>query len=296
MTERELSGSPSMLELYARAGAAMIPGASRLPFVAGSGREVPDLSLVRKEVTADRDRLAGYDRVCGFSLGERLPVTYPHVLAFAMQLALMTNGSFPFAAIGLLHTANRITQHRPIGTGEQISLRVWATPIESHPRGRQVSLRTEVRVADELVWEEVSSYLRRGTGERTSSRPEREQVAVGELPATATWKLRGDLGRRYGSVSGDLNPIHIHPLSARLFGFPSAIAHGMWTKARCLAALESQLPGALSVSVSFRKPIRLPATVQFVEAVDSSGRLAFGVRDAVEGTAHLEGTLAPLGA
>ena len=71
-----------------------------------------------------------------------------------------------------------------------------------------------------------------------------------------------------GSVSGDLNPIHMHPLTAKAFGFPTAIAHGMWTKARCLAALHPRLPDHFRVEVQFRKPILLPATVQFGEEED----------------------------
>jgi acyl dehydratase len=115
--------------------------------------------------------------------------------------------------------------------------------------------------------------------------------AVSEsLPATATWRLKGDLGRRYASVSGDFNPIHVHPLTARLFGFPTAIAHGMWTAARCLAALGSRLPGALTVQVEFKRPILLPATVVFAEAATGE-TIAFGVRDAKRDTPHLNGLI-----
>jgi acyl dehydratase len=110
-------------------------------------------------------------------------------------------------------------------------------------------------------------------------------------PATATWRLPGDLGRRYGSVSGDLNPIHVHPLTARMFGFPSAIAHGMWTKARCLAALDPGLPSRFSVEVAFKRPILLPATVQFAE-VSAADTITFGARDAERDTPHLDGLLA----
>jgi acyl dehydratase len=111
-------------------------------------------------------------------------------------------------------------------------------------------------------------------------------------PATARWRLRGDLGRRYASVSGDVNLIHIHPLGAKLLGFPAAIAHGMWTKARCLAALEGRLPEDFTVEVSFRRPILLPATVAFAEApaLDGDG-VRFAVRDSRKGTPHLDGTV-----
>lgn len=290
MAERELSSSPSMLPMFARAGAGMIPGASRLPFLglSGSRSEIPDLTLTLSDVAVDRDRLAAYDRVCGFALSEELPATYPHMLAFPLQLGLMTDGSFPFPAIGLVHIYNRIVQHRPVRASERLSLRVSAGPLEPHPRGQQFSLLTEARVGDEVVWEEVSTNLRRG-GSNSESAQAPEVPSSEGLPASATWKLPGDLGRRYASVSGDYNPIHVHPLSARLFGFPSAIAHGMWTKARCLAALQSQLPPAFSVEVAFRKPILLPATVSFVEAPGDSGETRFGVRGTKKDTAHLDG-------
>ena len=287
--ERELSDAPGMLGLFARASAGMIPGFSKLPVIGGGARgaDVPDTVLVLS-AGADRSRLAAYDRVCGFDLGDKLPPTYPHMLAFPLHLALMTDPAFPFPAIGLVHIHNRITQHRSIDAREQLSLRVSATPVKPHPRGRQFAILTEARVGDELVWEEVSTNLRIG---------KRDDDAVGpvvpsaeDLPATATWKLPGDLGRRYASVSGDFNPIHIHPLTARLFGFPSAIAHGMWTKARCLAALASTLPDAYTVEVAFKRPILLPASVQFAEAREGAG-VRFGVRDRKKGAPHLDGVV-----
>jgi acyl dehydratase len=291
MADQELSGSPSMLPLFARASLAAIPGAARLPWVGGGGGDVPDLALTRGDVAVDPDRLAAYDRVCGFDLSDTLPPTYPHMLAFPMHLRLMTDGRFPLPAMGLVHIANTITVHRPIGLSERLALRVWATPLEPHSRGRQFTIRTEARIGDELVWEESSTNLSRGHGgSRDDAKSLDEPPSSEGLPATATWRLGGDLGRRYGSVSGDLNPIHVHPLSARLFGFPSAIAHGMWTKARCLAALGTELPSSYTVAVAFRKPILLPATVQFAERADAgSARIAFGVRDAKRGTVHLDG-------
>jgi acyl dehydratase len=287
MTERELSGSPAMGGLFARAGLAMVPGASRLPFVGGGGGEVPDDVLIRSDVAVDRVRLAAYDRLCGFDVSDVLPATYPHMLAFPLQLALMTGGRFPVAAIGLVHIHNRIVQHRPIDAGETLSLKVWSTPMHPHPRGRSFSLRSEIRVGDELVWEEVSMNLSRGRRDDSVDQPQ-GPPETDELPATATWRLRGDLGRRYGAVSGDLNPIHVHPLSAKLFGFPTAIAHGMWIQARCLAQLGSELGEAFAVDVAFKRPILLPATVAFAEAATGE-TIAFGVRDARKDTPHLDG-------
>jgi acyl dehydratase len=284
-----------MTALFARAGAAMVPGASKLPFIGGrGGRDVPDLTLKLTDASIDPDRLSAYNRVCGFDLRDTVPATYPHILAFPLQLSLMTDPSFPLPAIGLVHIYNRIVQHRPIKTTEHLEIAVHATPLEDHPRGKQFSLVSEVRAGGELVWEEISTNLKRGSGSQNCAKgPGSELPKAEDLPATATWTLSGDLGRRYGSVSGDLNPIHVHPLTARLFGFKSAIAHGMWTKARCLGALQSRLPDAFTVEVAFKKPIFLPGKVEFCEAAEESAAfdLQFGVRDPRKGSSHLDGRI-----
>jgi acyl dehydratase len=288
--EKVLKSSPGMLPLFARAGAAMIPGASKLPFLGGRERSgaLPETALALERVRVDRERLAAYDRVCSFPLRDGLPATYPHILAFPLQLALMTDSSFPFPALGLVHIANRIVQHRPIRLTEELAIKVWATGLGPHPRGTQFALCSQAGVGDQVVWEERSTYLKRGEPSDVGSREKRPDE---ELPVTATWRLGGDLGRRYGSVSGDLNPIHIHSLSARLFGFPTAIAHGMWTKARCLAALDPRLPERFTVEVAFRKPILLPATVEFSEREDADAAIRFGVHGAGKRTPHLDGSV-----
>lgn len=350
MRTRELSRPPAILPLYARAAAPLLPGASLLPFLGGRGNEIPELELTLADVTVERDRLAAYAHVCGFSLRETLPATYPHVLAFPLHLALMADPAFPFGAVGLVHIANRIELRRPIDIAERLQLRVCATPLQRHPRGRSFSLVSEARVGDELVWEGLSTMLRRGSGGTSSDmngeassdsgqdnladednragdndragEGEQDVVANGGVrvrarvrahthadtstekspasaeeppPASAQWRLPGDLGRRYAAVSGDRNPIHMHALTAKALGFSRAIAHGMWTKARCLAALESLLPDAYVVEVRFRRPIELPATVAFAELREQAA-IDFEVRDAKRDTPHLHGNVGPLAA
>ncbi len=293
-SETVLHGSPRMGVAFARAGLSMVPGASALPFVGGGGGTVPERALALTGVRVDRGRLAAYDRVCGFPLSDTLSPTYPHMLTFPMALALLTSPAFPVSAIGLVHIANRIVSHRPLHASERLALRVRATPLRPHSRGRAFDLVSEAWSDDVLVWEETSTNLVRGR-RKDSVTADPAPPESSELPATATWRLPGDLGRRYGAVSGDLNPIHLHPLTARLFGFPTAIAHGMWTAARCLSQLGSELPdGPFRVDVAFKRPILLPARVQFAEARvgGADGRaIGFGVRDARTGSPHLDGLL-----
>jgi acyl dehydratase len=87
----------------------------------------------------------------------------------------------------------------------------------------------------------------------------------------------------------------MHSLTAKPLGFPAAIAHGMWTKARALAALEPRLPDAFAVDVRFRRPILLPAKVEFATA-DDGEEIDFTVRGrgAKRSNRHLDGRVDPV--
>ena len=142
METRTLQSPPSILPLYARAAAPMVPGASLLPFVPGGGGEIPEIELELTGVRTDPAALAAYNKVCGFTLRDHVPPTYPHVLAFPLQMAVMADGRFPFGAVGLVHVANRIAQRRPIGVGEELTIHVRPTKLQPHPKGQTFTLQT----------------------------------------------------------------------------------------------------------------------------------------------------------
>lgn len=266
----------------------MLPGAGRLPFVSGGGGDLPATTFELPSIEIEAEHLARYREVCGFGAGAGVPSTYPQVLAFPLHMALTTDGSFPFAAIGLVHVANSVKQHRPLEVGEQLAISVQATDLEPHRRGKTFVIRTEVRAGSELVWEGASTTLRMGGGSGAAERRSAEKPAEPALDPVETWELPPDLGRRYAGIAGDRNPIHLYDITARPLGFKRAIIHGMWTKARSLAAL-GDVPSAHQLEVRFLKPIFLPASVEFAR-----GGEYFAVRDAAKGTLHLTGQIRSL--
>lgn len=262
---------------YSKALARLVP-------LVGGGDALPGDELGRDGVAIDRGRLTAYQRVCGFRVSDAVPATYPHVLAFGLSMDLMTRLSFPFGVIGLVHVENEIAQRRAVQADERLDVRVRTADLREHPRGRQFDVLAEALVDGETVWTGRSTYLHREDGGASSGeRPEPPQPS-------AVWTVPGDQGRRYAAVSGDSNPIHLHPLSARLFGFPRPIAHGMWVKARCLAALEGHLPEAFTVSVRFKLPMLLPGKAAFATWVAGQAR-ELAVHDARSGRPHLSGTV-----
>ncbi len=257
---------------------------------------LPDTRLVLRGVEADLERLSAYDRVCGFRLADALPVTYPHVLAFPLAMELMSAPAFPFPMIGLVHVGNRITQARPIRFGERLDFAVRTESLRSHDRGRQFDVAATATVDGVEVWHGVSTYLWRDK----AIEPRPYEVAAGgdasrpveDSPPTAIWPVGADIGRAYAAVSGDRNPIHLSRIGARAFGFTRPIAHGMWTMAHSVAALEGKLGETYTVDVAFRRPLTLPSTVAWRARRDSEG-WTIAVDDPASGRPHLTGTVAP---
>lgn len=262
----------------------------------GARGTLPARRLVLPGVHQDVSRLAEFCSVTGGLLGDTVPATWLHVLTFPLQVRLMAAQDFPFPMLGMVHVGNRMTVHRPVRVHEELTLSVRAERLAPHRKGSTVDVVGEVRVADELVWEGRSTYLVRGDTPPGAPAPVEEGApATGHEPGRqlALWRLPADLGRSYARVAGDANPIHLSALSAKAFGFPRAIAHGMWTHARVLAAVQPRLPRRYTVSAAFAKPILLPSTVVLRTGAQDLGDLT--VTDRKGSRTHVSMQVSPLG-
>lgn len=277
----QFSDSPAPLGQYLRAA-----------FARGSGRqEMPAVQAVLSGVQPAVNKVAAYARVCGFDpAATTLPLTYPHILAFPLHMELMLRKDFPLPLMGLVHIRNRITCLRPLPLTERLDIRCWLGEQRVTEAGREFDIHTEVSRGGEVCWLEVSTNLcrqKRSSSQRRSS--EQQRFACQE-----SWSLAGNLGRRYARVSGDSNPIHLWPLTARLFGFRRHIAHGMWSKARIAAALSGQLNSTrCCLEVEFRRPLFLPARAVLHYSADKDG-YRFEMRSADGDQLHLRGSLMPV--
>ncbi|MFD7982347.1 MaoC family dehydratase [Kitasatospora indigofera] len=283
---------PGVLRSYLRA-ARRGRGPSRPQGPSGT---LPPVELVLPGLTVDRRRLARYVRLCGGEPGEFLPPAYPHLLAFPAALALMTAPGFPLPALGLVHIANTLTRLRPIRADERLTVRVRTADLRPHPRGTAFDVLAEVSgdTDGDLLWHSAGTYLRRHPAEPgrpgAATPPPGPGGVAPPFAEAARWQLAAGAGRRYASVSGDRNPIHLHPWTARPFGFRRAVAHGMWTKARVLEALGPELPAAVRVEVAFRAPVPLPSEVRLALDRAPDGRsTAFTLTGAADGRTHLRG-------
>lgn len=295
---RDLADVPSFPAIYA---AALDPrsgrGASR-----GGGPQLPTIAYRVRKVRIDAERARDFDHLMG---GPATDLVHPgvlHVLAFPLSLALMARRDFPFALLGLVHLRNQVLQHRPVQVGELVDVECRVRDLRPHRKGRTFEAVSTILGSDgEIIATDVSTYLVRG-GSGTSSDPvpaapsgtapsagasagastgDRTADSGGRGPSerrefepprpTARWSLGADIGRRYAAVSGDVNPIHLSAVSAKAFGFPRAIAHGMYTASRAFTESRVDLSRPLRWDVTFDAPVTLPGTVLVSYQDDAAG-------------------------
>lgn len=271
----DLSEVPSFPAIYA---AALDPRSAR---GRRGGRDAPALPQTAyrvRKVRIDAERSRDFDHLMG---GPATDLVHPgvlHVLAFPVSLALMARRDFPFALLGLVHLRNQILQHRPVQVGELVDVECRVRDLRPHRKGRTFEAVSTILGEDgEIIATDVSTYLVRGGGEAGAGEPSGTSPSAAgarrdvELPRpTGRWSLPADAGRRYAAVSGDVNPIHLSALSARAFGFPRAIAHGMYTASRAFTESRVDLSRPLRWDVSFDAPVTLPGSV-LVSYEDDAG-------------------------
>ncbi len=276
--------APALWPLYGRA---LIPKKNK-PDLADL--TIPPLAAELLGVHTDGAHLTRYRSICGFVNQTALPITWIHVLAFPLHLRLLTDPRFPLPLPGLVHLRNEITQRRPISAGECLDIQVNIAGQTATDKGWEFDLMTTAYSAGRCVWKERSTNLFRTPGGKAAE----HKAPLSELPRyqqNESIAAAESVGRHYGKVSGDLNPIHMHAMSARVFGFPRAIAHGMWSKARCLAILAQQ-PGwssaPVTVACQFKKPLFLPGSAQ-LDWQEGSKQWPFQLLDTTGNAPHLSG-------
>ncbi|WP_168703927.1 MaoC family dehydratase [Gordonia paraffinivorans] len=285
-----LPGVPGTAELYGKAVTAMLPGIGK-PARVEADAPLPDAHYRLDDLRVDPAALQAYCHATGQRFGETLPLTYPFVLQFPVVMKLITSDDFPFGAIGSVHLSNTIERFRPIAVSEPLSIVTHAENLREHRKGILVDVISEISVGSELVTRQTATFLKQ---QRTSLSDEpRGPEPKAKTPPPPDAILSVDLGRirEYAAASGDRNPIHMANLTAKAFGFPRAIAHGMWSAAAAIANIEAQLPGAVTYDVKFGKPILLPAKVNlYTRRIDDEGGFDIAIRDRKKGFPHLTAT------
>ncbi len=257
------------------------------------GDRVPERTLTVAELPIDASNVAAYAAITGLRFADSVPLTYPFALTFPTVMQLITGFDFPFSAIGAVHVHNSITAHRPIAVSDTVGIKVHAENLREHRKGLLVDVLSEVSVGNELAWHQVTTFLHQQRTSLSEEAKPKPPKAPKLPPPNSILRITPSQIRRYAGIGGDHNPIHISKAGAKLFGFSSVIAHGMFSAAAVLANIEGQLPDAVRYDVKFGKPVLLPASLGlYTERVTDGWDIA--LRDMAKGYPYLTGTLREL--
>ncbi len=264
---------PSPLVGFARAAVARRPGLKQ-------EETIPAIRASLHGLTPDPDHVQRYASICGDQVDGSLPLTYPHVLASPMHMAVMTHKAFPLRLPGLVHVANKIHRRQAIPLAQSLDIDVQVEGHRDVERGLEFDLITRISASDgDLLWDSSSTMLYRQPGKGGKKSASSTPPDLSHCPELGRWSAPANIGRRYGWMAGDINPIHLSGLTAKLFGFPQAIAHGMWSLASCAARLQAEAPiEAVVLDVAFKRPLLLPGEAVLLRLPEESNG-AFALTD-----------------
>lgn len=262
--EIRLHKAPSLLSLYTRA-------LLKRGNPSATPKTLPTLVL---STGVNSSKLSKYNSTCQITPKENiLPPFYPQVLAFKLHLELLLNKQLPFAVMGLVHRSNKVEYFTPIFASDTLDIKVSLNEYSKINKGINCTLLTEVYVKGQLKWQAQSTYFyRQSKPTRFSNKATYKARTIPNSTHHATWSLAANLGRQYARVTGDLNPIHLFSLSAKLFGFKQTILHGMCMAAKATAQSQSddyEFP--FNINIVFNKPVYLPSTVGYIQNQDGFG-------------------------
>lgn len=295
MSEKSFKKLPQAKETYKNIIKSMLPMSDKPK---GKKGQLPDVTYRVDNLKIDARNLNEYRKICGFARNGNVPIIYFAVLSQSLQMNMMVKEAFPFAMLGLVHIDNSVTQYRNVSDKAVVSMTVKLDNLRDHEKGKQFDFVTKVTEGDELVWEGTTTYLSRsgsgGGDKKKASKKPAEKMSIDTSSLHTYFKAPDDIGRRYAAISGDYNLIHIHPLSAKALGFPTAIAHGMWSMAKCLSYVKG-LPESYRLDASFKLPILLPSEVELIIQEEVNNEIDLGLYNAKNAKPHLAAKITKLG-
>lgn len=213
--------------------------------------KLPCISAKWNNVKIERDKLKEYNKSCGLPESDTLPPLYPHIVAAPVHTTMLSHKDFPLPMMGSIHHRNHILQHRQIGVNESLDIHCVVETKRNIKKGLEFDVTTNITVAGEPVWDSITTVFIRGKfGAPDEPSPLSNLSSSKEAEFKTEWFVPAGTGRKYAKITGDYNPIHMSPISAKLFGFKRDIAHGMWTLANAVGLAPLQING---------KPVRIDA-------------------------------------
>ena len=237
----------------------------------------PPLSAKWKRHRIDRRHLEEFLALTGLRADSKLPLLYPQVFGFPLQMAILTHPALPLPIWNSLQIRNHLLQHRPIAVDAVLDLETRVAHQRCLEKGAEVDLHTSVWSQHELVWESLNTFYYRGRHGEPGPESARARAPDTGGETLAQWHMAMGPGWRFCGLTGDYNGIHWSRRYARLFGFRHAFHHPQLVLGQCmthLPLLDPALPRRLDAWL--KGPVYYDSDVQ-LRAAHSADGLTFAL-------------------
>ena len=240
------------------------------------GDKLPTIQVSWSSFRFNQEMVQKYAALCNLTLqGDRVPLLFPHSLLGPFHLAMLTDASFPLKVLGGVHLRNHLIQHEPLVLNKEYRADLTMDTARRRPQGLEIDFKTEIRHGQTMVWESLTTFLFR--------RKFKEEDQPGTLAdkvenLTNSKKVGGfavpaNIGKQFGLLTKDINPIHMSRLLAKLFGFKRDLCHGMWALGRTLGTMEHiDYSQPVRNDVAFKGPLYIEHDIAIQVAPDDASR------------------------
>jgi len=265
----EFTARPSVAAYMTRA---FWPGFLRRPL------PFPPVSARWRAMSPDPLRLARFLAATGLERQATLPVTYLHVLAFPLQMVVLTAPAQPLPIWRVLQIRNRLLQHRPIPPVATLDAAVTVSSQRILEKGVELDLHLTVEDGAGVAWEALTTCYYRGRFGAPD--PASPLAAPPPEPGAeiAAWGAGRGHPLRFAHASGDYNGVHTWGAYARLLGFRGAFFHPHAVVGQCLARLPPLRAPAQRIDLWFKGPVYHGSAVRLSAATRAAG-LDFALRE-----------------
>lgn len=259
------------------------------------GQTIPRFETVLPPVSVSRKQYLGLR--LAWDLGDYgvLPPLYPAFATFMTQLKHLSDPKFPFQAMGTVHIRTVVEQVRVLRLDDKIAYRC---SVEGHrvvDRGVEFDMVVEA-IVDHVVASTTTMTMYRRTAIRLRDRVRPAVQVHNHITAhESSWDVTQATARTYARLSGDINPIHLSVLTARVLGFKAMMLHGIWIVGRSCAMHPIQMMADnIRLESEFKSPVLLPSTLRY-RWWDVDGVLEMRVLDKNGVKPHMTARLTTIG-
>ena len=240
------------------------------------GDQLPTIKISCSSLKIDGNMVKKYAELCNLTLQDnQVPLLFPHSLFGPFHLAMFTDDSFPLKVLGGVHLRNHLIQHKPLLLNQEYRVDLALEKGRRRPQGLEVDFKTEIRQGDTIVWESLSTFLFRKKFKQED--PASELAGCVENPASSKkvgdFPVPASIGKQFGWLTKDINPIHVSRYLAKLFGFKRDICHGMWALGRSLGTMQNiDYSQPVRSDVAFKGPLYIERDISIHLATDDTTR------------------------